>query len=350
MSQRLQAAWLEPGGLSAVLRPASWVYGALFALRRFLYQIDIFKSTRLSVPVIVVGNVVAGGAGKTPVVIEIVRHLQSQGWQVGVVSRGYGREVRREAGREGAKSTQTLEVNAATPVAQSGDEPALIYQSTLAPVFVAASRVAAGQALLAAYPGTQVMVCDDGLQHLALQRDIEICVFDERGVGNGHLLPAGPLREHWPRKVDFVLHAAPTGSAVKASGSAASDSSTAQSFVLHRRLAAYALRADGSRVPLSALAGSPVHALAGIAKPEAFFDMLRSAGLTLVETTSLPDHYNFNSELLNIHVGKTLIFTHKDAVKIWPQHPIGLAVPLLLDIPPDFYTALLGKLRQTPSH
>jgi tetraacyldisaccharide 4'-kinase len=346
MSQRLQAAWLEPGGLSAALRPASWVYGALFALRNSLYRRGIFKSTRLSVPVIVVGNVVAGGAGKTPVVIEIVRHLQSQGWQVGVVSRGYGREV----GREGAKSTPAFEVNAATPVAQSGDEPALIYQSTLAPVFVAASRVAAGQALLAAYPGTQVIVCDDGLQHMALQRDIEICVFDERGVGNGHLLPAGPLRERWPRKVDFVLHAAPTCSATRDLSSAASDSSSAQSFVLHRRLAAYALRADGSRVPLSALAGSPVHALAGIAKPEAFFDMLRSAGLTLAETTSLPDHYNFNSELLNIHVGKTLIFTHKDAVKIWPKHPSGLAVPLLVDIPPDFYTALLGKLRQTPSH
>jgi tetraacyldisaccharide 4'-kinase len=343
MSQRLQAAWLERGGLSAVLLPVSWVYGALFGLRRFLYQFGLFKSTRLSVPVIVVGNVVAGGAGKTPVVIDIVRHLQSQGWQVGVVSRGYGREAERSA-------EQALEVNASTPVALSGDEPALIYQSTQAPVFVAASRVAAGQALLAAYPGTQVMVCDDGLQHLALKRDIEICVFDERGVGNGYLLPAGPLREHWPRKVDFVLHAAPTGSAVKASRSAADYSSSAPSFVLHRRLASYALRADGSHVELSTLAGSPMHALAGIAKPEAFFDMLRSAGLTLAETTALPDHYNFNSELLNIHVGKTLIFTHKDAVKIWPQHPSGLAVPLLVDIPPGFYTALLGKLRQTPSH
>jgi tetraacyldisaccharide 4'-kinase len=328
------------------LRPASWVYGALFALRNSLYRRGIFKSTRLRVPVVIVGNVVAGGAGKTPVVIEIVRHLQSQGWQVGVVSRGYGREV----GREGEKSTQALEVNATTSVAQSGDEPALIYQSTLAPVFVAASRVAAGQALLAAYPGTQVIVCDDGLQHLALQRDIEICVFDERGVGNGHLLPAGPLRERWPRKVDFVLQAAPTGSALKASGSAADYSSSAPSFVLHRRLAAYALHADGSQVALSALAGSPVHALAGIAKPEAFFDMLRSAGLTLAETTALSDHYNFNSKLLNIHVGKKLIFTHKDAVKIWPQHPRGLAVPLLVDIPAAFYTALIDKLRQTPSH
>jgi tetraacyldisaccharide 4'-kinase len=346
MSQRLQAAWLEPGGLSAALRPASWVYGALFALRNSLYRRGIFKSTRLRVPVVIVGNVLAGGAGKTPVVIEIVRHLQSQGWQVGVVSRGFGREV----GREGEKSTQALEVNAATPVAQSGDEPALIYQSTLAPVFVAASRVAAGQALLAAYPGTQVIVCDDGLQHLALQRNIEICVFDERGVGNGYLLPAGPLREHWPRKVDFVLHAAPIASAVKASGSATDYSSSAPSFVLHRRLAAYALRADGSHVELSTLAGSPVHALAGIAKPEAFFDMLRSAGLTLAETTALPDHYNFNSELLNIHVGKQLIFTHKDAVKIWPQHPSGLAVPLLVDIPAAFYAALIDRLRQTPSH
>ncbi len=329
MSQRLQAAWLEPNGLSTALRPVSWVYGALLSLRNSLYQRGIFKSTRLPVPVVIVGNVVAGGAGKTPVVIEIVRYLQSQGWQVGVVSRGYG--------REGEKSTIALEVNASTPVARSGDEPALIYQSTQAPVFVAASRVAAGQALLAAHPKTQVIVCDDGLQHLALQRDIEIGVFDERGVGNGWLLPAGPLRESWPRALDFVLQTSANQPPVRATR-------TTRAFVLRRQLAPYALRADGSQVPLSDLAGLALHALAGIAQPEAFFAMLRASGLTLAHTTALPDHYTFNSKLLNTHVGKLHIFTLKDAVKIWPQLPSGLAVPLIVDIPEAFYAALTAQL------
>lgn len=327
--QRLQSAWLERGVVSHFLLGLSWDYGALVWLRRGLYARGIFKSTRLPVKVVVVGNVVAGGAGKTPVVIEIVRHLQNQGWRVGVVSRGYG--------RRSADTTAPLEVNASTPVVQSGDEPALIYQSTQAPVFVAASRVAAGQALLAAFPQTQVIVCDDGLQHLALQRDIEIGVFDERGVGNGRLLPAGPLRESWPRALDFALQTSADKPPIIAA-------SKTRAFVLHRQLAPYALRADGTQVPLADLAGQPLHALAGIAQPEVFFSMLRSVGLTLAHTTALPDHYIFNSELLNIHVGKTLIFTLKDAVKIWPQHPSGLAVPLTVDLPEAFYSAMTAQL------
>ena len=345
MTQRLQAAWLQRGALSNALLGFSWVYGALVALRRGLYSSGIFKSTRLPVKVVVVGNVMAGGAGKTPVVIEVVRHLQSQGWRVGVVSRGYG--------REGEHNPSALQVTSSTPAAQAGDEPALIHHTTQAPVFVAASRVAAAQALLAAYPATQVIVCDDGLQHLALQPDIEICVFDERGVGNGRLLPAGPLRESWPRKVDFILQTHADKPTAQPEGHA---SSRQASYVITRKLADHALRADGSRLPLSDLvaladaSGQPVHALAGIAQPEVFFAMLRSAGLTLSDTTALPDHYNFNSELFNIHVGKMLICTHKDAVKLWVSHPHALAVPLVVDIPPSFYTALIDKLRQPQSH
>jgi tetraacyldisaccharide 4'-kinase len=325
LATRLQQSWVKRDWLSLALLDVSYVYRGLVALRRWLYACGVFKSTRLPVPVVIVGNVVAGGAGKTPVVMEIVRHLQSQGWQVGVVSRGYGRE-----------GISVLEVKADTPVAQSGDEPALIAQATGAPVFVAASRAQAGLALLAAYPQTQVIVCDDGLQHLALQRDIEICVFDERGVGNGSLLPAGPLREPWPRKrkVDYVLQTTADRPA----------SDNASSFILQRRLALHALRADGSQVPLATLLGQPIHAVAGIAQPEAFFSMLRSQGLTLAEATALPDHYDFNSWLCNISLGYTLICTQKDAPKLWPKHPQALAVPLVVDIPPAFFQAFTDQL------
>jgi tetraacyldisaccharide 4'-kinase len=334
---RLQQSWLKRDWLSVALLDVSYAYRGLVALRRWLYARGIFKSTRLPVPVVIVGNVVAGGAGKTPVVIEIVRHLQGQGWLVGVVSRGYGRE-----------GISVLQVKADTPAAQSGDEPALIAQATGAPVFVAASRAEAGLALLAAYPDTQVIVCDDGLQHLALQRDIEICVFDDRGVGNGSLLPAGPLREPWPRssnaggpwphKVGFVLQ-------TNAQRPANNSTNQFNSFILQRSLAHYALRADGSQLPLATLMGQPIHAVAAIAQPEAFFSMLRSQGLTLAETTALPDHYDFNSWLCSIPLGYSLICTQKDAKKLWPKHPDALAVPLIVDIPEAFFQAFTHQLR-----
>jgi tetraacyldisaccharide 4'-kinase len=153
-------------------------------VRRGLYRVGIFKSERVPAAVVVVGNVLAGGVGKTPVVMALVRHFQSKGMAVGVVSRGYGRNT------QGCR-----EVTATSTPADMGDEPVLIKRRTGAAVFVASSRVDAARALLAQYPKTQVIVGDDGLQHYALQRDVEICVFDDRGVGNGFMLPAGPLRE-----------------------------------------------------------------------------------------------------------------------------------------------------------
>jgi tetraacyldisaccharide 4'-kinase len=329
LAARLQRSWLKRDWLAYALLDIAWAYRALVALRRFLYARGILKSYRVPVPVIVVGNVVAGGAGKTPMVMEIVRYLKAQGWQPGVVSRGYGRRVER------GHTWVALEVQANTAVAASGDEPALIKQSTGAPVFVARRRRDAARALLAAHPGVNVLVCDDGLQHLALQRDIEVCVMDDRGVGNGWLLPAGPLREPWPRAVDFVLQT----KAVEPS-----------SYQIQRHLAPFALRGDGTQVLLADLMGQSVVAVAGIAQPEAFFAMLRTQGLTLQETVSLPDHYNFNSWSRNDLLGCTLICTQKDAAKLWPTHPQALAVPLVVDIPAAFFTALLEKLSSLPGH
>ncbi|MES2241716.1 MAG: tetraacyldisaccharide 4'-kinase [Pseudomonadota bacterium] len=312
--------------LACLLWPLSRLYGLLAELRRLAFRAGYFRSERLPVPVVVVGNVVAGGAGKTPAVIALVQHLQARGLQVGVVSRGYGRT-----------SAHCLEVLPGTPIDESGDEPALIRRATGAPVFVAFRRTEAARALLAAHRATQVIVCDDGLQHYALQRDVEIAVFDERGVGNGWLLPAGPLREPWPerlqrgvraggRGIDLVLH---TGALPAFDG-----------FRSTRRLADHALRADGSHVALESLAGQPLLALAGIAKPEAFFAMLRARGLVLAETRALPDHYAFDSYPRPQDKGYTVICTEKDAVKLFPRQADVLAVPLEFSPEAAFFTAL----------
>lgn len=267
-----------------------------------------------------VGNVVAGGAGKTPVVIALVQHLQHRGLRPGVISRGYGRS--------------TTDCRAVTPDSAAhevGDEPALIARTCHVPVVVASRRITAARALLAAHPDVDVIVCDDGLQHLALARDVEICIFNEDGVGNGFTLPAGPLREPWPRPVDLVLHAGPT---------APPGADSAHTYRVQRQLAAYAVRQDGSHVPLSVLQGQPLHAVAAVARPEIFFAMLKAQALTIAHAEALPDHYDFDSWLRFSDKRYTLVCTEKDAVKLWQRHPDALAVPLQLHIDPAFFAAL----------
>ena len=304
-----------------LLWPVSLLYGLITSLRRGLYALGVFKTNRVRAKVIVVGNVVTGGAGKTPVVMALVMHLQARGWHVGVVSRGYGRS-----------STDCREVLDNSTADEVGDEPALVKSTCHAPVFVAAKRFEAATALLAKYPETQIIVCDDGLQHHALHRDLEICVFDDRGVGNGLLLPAGPLREPWPRPTDLVLH---TG--VRAS-------SVPDSFSARRALARYTLRVDSSSMPLSELRGKPVLAVAAIAQPEAFFNMLRDQGLTLAKTVALPDHFNFKHWVEPAAQDHILVCTEKDAVKLWHSHPHALAVPLVLTPQPEFLSAVDGAI------
>lgn len=318
----LQRAWLRRGPLARLLWPLSLLYGALNALRRAFFAWGWLRTERVGVPVVIVGNVIAGGAGKTPVVMAIVRHLQAQGAATGVVSRGYGRQGRdlREVGDE-------------SDPAEVGDEPALIRRATGAPVFVAARRVEAARALLARHPDTRIIVSDDGLQHMALGRDIEICVFDDRGAGNGWLLPAGPLREAWPRRCDLVLH---TGGRPAFAG-----------FTAHRTLADHALRQDGSAVPLAALAGRPLAAVAAIARPEEFFQMLRDKGLAPSPCIALPDHDDFSQWQPPADDSRVLLCTEKDAVKLWRLGRPGiaaLAVPLVFEPEPAFFAALDAKL------
>jgi len=314
----LQRAWLERGALARLLWPLSLLFGALAALRRALYRGGILRAERVSVPVVIVGNVVAGGAGKTPSVIAIVRHLQAQGVRVGVISRGYGRTT------EGC-----LEVQAESLPGETGDEPLLIRRATGAPTFVARKRIEAARALLTAHPDTRLIVSDDGLQHLALARDVEICVFDDRGIGNGWLLPAGPLREPWPRTCDLVLH---TGDMPAFSG-----------FRARRALAADAVDRLGTQVALASLAGRRTVAVAAIAKPQGFFDMLRAAGVELAQAVALPDHHDFKDWPL-ADAGTTVLCTEKDAAKLWRAQPDALAVPLLFEPELDFFQALDAKL------
>lgn len=324
----LRAVWRRRGLAAWLLWPLSRLYGALVALRRAAYRLGLWHASHPGLPVIVIGNVVAGGAGKTPVTLAVLQHLQARGWRPGVVSRGYGR---RERGLCAVQATSTAD--------EVGDEPLLIHRRSGAPVVVGADRVAAAGELRRLHPEVDVIVSDDGLQHLALARDVEVCVFDERGTGNGWLLPAGPLREPWPRRVDLLL--APE--AVRPSlGTGAAPQDTG--FTLTRRLAAHAVRADGHRCALADLRGQAVLAVAGIARPEAFFAMLRAQGLQLLAVQGLPDHYDFNSWTSPVDAGVPVVCTEKDAPKLWAHHPAAWAVPLEVAIEPGFFAALDAKL------
>lgn len=329
MTETLQQAWTRRGTLACLLWPLSMIYGFLSFFHRQLYRWHLLKTHLLPVPVVVVGNVVAGGGGKTPTVMALVQHLQACGLHPGVVSRGYGR-----------KNHACLEVRPNSLISEVGDEPALILKTCNAPVFVANKRFDAATALLAAYPETDVIVCDDGLQHHALHHDMAITVFDDRGVGNGWLLPAGPLRQSWPSPTDLVLHTGQQPALLNGAKMAG--------FTASRSLADYAVRADGSRVQLSSLpdkVDQPLLALAGIAKPEAFFAMLRAKGIPLAKTLALPDHYSFDSYSGINYAGYSLICTEKDAIKLWCTQPDALAVPLVFVPAAAFFDAFDALLK-----
>jgi tetraacyldisaccharide 4'-kinase len=298
----LQRHWWRrpPSALAWLLLPLAAIYATLAAAHR---RWTAAGAQRLAVPVIVVGNLVAGGAGKTPTVIALLRWLREQGYTPGVVSRGHGRDSR-----------GLLEVGAGSRAAEVGDEPLLIHRRSGAPVVVAADRVAAGQHLLALHPQVDIVVGDDGLQHHRLWHDLALVVFDERGVGNGLRLPAGPLRAALPAAVPphwRVLY------------NAAAPTTALPGATLRRRLAgAVALRdwwlgAPASPAKLEALRGRRVVAAAGIAAPERFFTMLEAEGLT-IDRLPLPDHHDF-AALPWPPSTADVVLTEKDAVKVAPE-------------------------------
>lgn len=307
---QLPQYWQSTHAMTYVLWPIEMLYSTLIGMRRFLYGVGLMKSHRVNATVIVVGNVVAGGGGKTPLSMALVERLKKQGYQVGLISRGYGR-----------KDTELRNVTSDSAVAEVGDEPLLMAQKCKVPVMVGANRVAAAQALLKQFPAVNVIVCDDGLQHLKLQRDIEICVMDSAGIGNGHLLPAGPLRESWPRKVDLLLHT--------------QKRSLKEGYESTRQIL-QAVNRQGQIQDLSQFALGPVEVVCGIAKPQAFVGMLEQQQIHVERLSTLPDHDDF-SEWQSLAPHLPLLCTEKDAVKLWAHCPQAWAVQLDFQPENDFW-------------
>ena len=314
--------------------PLAWLFGAVTALRRALYRLGWLQATRLPVPVVIVGNLIAGGAGKTPTVIATVAALRRHGFVPGIVSRGHG----------GANEGE-LEVTRGVPAAQCGDEPLLMHLRTGVPLVVGRNRVAAARQLLRAHPEVDVIVGDDGLQHLALARDVQVLVFDERGAGNGWLLPAGPLRESVPARL-------PARSLVVYN--AAAPSTSLPGTLAQRSIAGviglndWWAGAPASPTALAALRARPLVAAAGLARPQRFFGMLRERGL-VVREMPLPDHHAYATlpwpaETLDV------VLTEKDAIKLDPQRAGTTRIwvaPLDFALDAAFEAALIGLLAST---
>ena len=336
--------WQRRGLAAQWLRPAAALYGFLLRRKaqRFVPSAIAATPAFQRPPIIVVGNMVVGGVGKTPVLMALVQHLQSLGYQPGVVSRGYGRQV---------QHALPVAVLPSTPAALAGDEALLIAQNTGVPVFVAADRVAALQALCAAHPGVDIVLSDDGLQHWALARDVEILVWDARGQGNGWLLPAGMLREPWPRPA-WHPYARRNAQALHlyAGQDLPAGLVKQMAWPVTRALASYALDAAGQRYGLPALAArteAPLAAVAGIAQPAVFFAGLRTQALALQQTVALPDHADVAAWWRALPAAQqqwTWLCTQKDAVKLWAVAPQALAVPLEISLPAEFYAALASAL------
>jgi tetraacyldisaccharide 4'-kinase len=281
----------------------SWIFSAIIYVRKYLYIIGFFKSTRLGVPVIVVGNITVGGTGKTPMVIWLIEQLQKAGYKPGVISRGYG----------GTSKTSTA-VFANSKPQQVGDEPVLIAKHSTCPIFVGANRVAAGQALLKANPFCNVIISDDGLQHYALERDVEIALINSsKQFGNRFLLPAGPLREKISRlqTVDAIVD---SGYNVDFENSLKADLQSPMFKMQMQGEVFKSLNAPKVVQSASYFANSNLVAIAGIGDPQRFFNKLSSLGLQF-EHYAFADHHAFTSQDLEQFQDKTILMTEKDAVK-----------------------------------
>ncbi len=312
--------WSRVGPAALALWPLSLIYGALCGLRRLCYSLGLLRTERLPVPVIVVGNLTVGGTGKTPLVIALAQALSAAGYRPGVVSRGY------PGTDPGPRAVQVRD-----PAPEVGDEALVLAVRCSCPVWIGRARVAAARALLAAHPEVNVILCDDGLQHYALARDIEIAVEDARGAGNGMLLPAGPLREPLARRVDYRV-----ANGVSRSGAVRTDI-VASGF--------YRAGASGEAIARERIRGR-IHAVAGIGDPGRFFKTLRSLGIE-AEEHPFADHHAFGPGDIDFAGADWVLMTEKDAVKCAHSGRANLAylrVDASLD--PDFLRRLTGRLRE----
>ncbi len=313
LTDTLLRQWQSGGWLSNMLLPLSWVTRLAVAIRKGLYRYGLKKPKRLPVPVIVVGNIFVGGTGKTPFVLSLIAALRQRGWRPGVVSRGYGVAVGPEP-RHG-HGTQV-------EAAYLGDEPAMLAR--VAPVAIHPDRARAAHCLLQQYPDTTVIIADDGLQHLALGRDIEIAVQDSRGIGNGRLLPAGPLREPATRlaSVDYLIINTPADEPVAEPAPDTPDPGQPRkpqqvNMQLHPTCMVH-LR-SGRSMPAAQWVtehlGQRIAAIAGIGHPPRFFRTLAHAGIGAQQTIAFPDHHAYSVSEIRAIDADVILMTAKDAAK-----------------------------------
>lgn len=323
--------WFDGGRVPLSARALSGLYDRAVRSRRWLYRKGLKRSGGVDRPVIVIGNLIAGGSGKTPLAIAVVERLRAGGWNPGVASRGYGRE----------DPKRPLWVEPETDPRQGGDEPVLIARRTGAQVRVDRDRFAAARALVEA--GCDVVVCDDGLQHYRLRRDIEIEVIDgRRRYGNGRLIPAGPLRERTARAGDCDFR-------VVNGGVEGVDEPGFGEWPMRLDVSRARPLLGGRALPLETFAGSRVHAVAGIGDPERFFSTLRTHRIAVVPH-AFPDHHRYRAEDLQFGSDLPVLMTEKDAVKC--QAFAGerhYAVPVDAHLPEAFWIAFLDRLAKVPA-
>jgi len=290
----LEYFWSRLRPVHLILFPLSLVFWAVVTVRRQLYRAGWWKSERLPVPVVVIGNISVGGTGKTPLVLWLAQQLAAAGRHPGIITRGYG----------GSENVQEVPPDA--DPAQAGDEPLLLARRSGCPVWTGRDRVAAGRALLAHHREVDVVISDDGLQHYRLARDGEVAVVDgQKRFGNGLLLPAGPLREPKSRlrQVDFVV----------VNGEPVPGLTDAFSMRLHGEVLVNLAQPREART-VREFAGQRVHAIAGIGNPQRFFATLLDLGLEFT-AHAFPDHYAYRAEDLEFRAADAVVMTEKDAVK-----------------------------------
>ncbi len=310
--------WRGRGAGSYALFPFSVLFAAAAAGRRKLYAAGVFRAEKVGVPVVVVGNVVAGGGGKTPLIIALVLELQKRGFRPGVATRGFG-----------GKFSGVLHLHSETSWRRCGDEPLLIFRRTGAPVCAAKNRVAAARAL--AERGCDIILCDDGLQHYALRRDLEVCAANaEFGIGNGWFLPAGPLRENVARMAacDWIV--------ISGEG----DFTFPNAVRAELRNGGF-FAADMKTPKKSAdFAGKRIAALAGIAEPRRFFNSLRAAGIAPHAEYPLADHGRMDERRFAALPADVVLMTEKDAVKYSAADSRICCMRLSADLPPPLVAAI----------
>lgn len=325
MSRWLQQQWYRIGPWHLLLIPLSWLFGLLAAVRRWLYEIRLLPSSSLGVPIVVVGNISVGGTGKTPLVIWLAENLEQHGYRPGIISRGYG-----------GNADDALPVHKNSDPAIVGDEPVLLAKRSQCPVWIGRDRVRTAQALLETHPQCDIVISDDGLQHYRLRRDFEIAVIDgNRGLGNGYLLPAGPLRES-PLRLNIVDAVVVNGGGVYA-----------EAYMMQLKTGVFHNLQNPEKTALATdFSGRSICAVAGIGNPARFFQCLRDLGLRF-EQRIFADHHAFQAADLQSIAADVILMTEKDAVKCAAfAQPGWWYLPVTAAVDQSLIARILQRLRK----